>query len=171
MIKQYFSSVLLIAGILFFGNAVSAQTLSRTVVAAGTETFTTPNITISYVLGEVVGELLPDANANLFLTTGFVQPTIDVQLAGTSIPQTLIVYPNPVHGGSVKLAFNKMPDGVYTISIIDQTGRILQSQSVTYSLNSFYYVPLDISRLSGGVYYIKVVNNLNFQATVKLIKI
>jgi len=162
--------------VLFSGHIACAQYLSRSVVANQAETFTSPDLILTYVLGEPISDFLPGTtpgtNASLFLTAGFHQPDIEVQtLLSTSISSSLVLYPNPASGGTVKLAFNHVPDGIYTVNLVDAAGKILQTQSVTYSNNNFLYLTLDVSHLAGGVYFISVVSQLNFQGQVKLIKI
>ena len=161
---------------LFSGHIACAQYLSRSVVANQAETFTSPDLILTYVLGEPISDFLPGTtpgtNASLFLTAGFHQPDIEVQtLLSTSISSSLVLYPNPASGGTVKLAFNHVPDGIYTVNLVDAAGKILQTQSVTYTNNNFLYLTLDVSHLAGGVYFISVVSQLNFQGQVKLIKI
>lgn len=60
------------------------------------------------------------------------------------------------------LGFNHVPDSIYT--------RILQTQTLTYSYGDFFYLPLNVSQRKGGIYFIKVVDILNFQGQVQLIK-
>jgi hypothetical protein len=164
--------VLLVFFMLIAGHVASAQFISRDVVGSAAETFTSGNLSITSTIGEPYGELLVNAGANLFMTTGFAQPELDVQtILGAALPDALVLYPNPAAGGTVKLAFNHVPDGVYTVSVIDASGKTLSSQDVTYSLGAFAYLPIDVSRLSGGVYFIRVYNKLNYQGQVKLIKI
>ena len=162
--------------VLFSGHIACAQYLSRSVVANQAETLTSPNLILTYVLGEPISDFLPNTtpgtNAAIFLTAGFHQPDVDVQtLLSTNISSSLVLYPNPASGGTVKLAFNHVPDGIYTVNLVDASGKILQTQSVTYSNHNFLYLTLDVSHLAGGIYFISVVNQLNFQGQVKLIKI
>ncbi|MBW4889826.1 T9SS type A sorting domain-containing protein [Mucilaginibacter sp. HMF5004] len=170
--KKYILPILLLFATVLSGKIACAQSISRDVVANAAETFVQPGLTLSTTLGEPYGELLVNAGANLFFTTGFAQPDIDVQtILGLSNANSLILFPNPATGGTVKLSFNHVPDGVYTVSLIDASGKVLSSQEVNYSLGAFAYLPIDVSRLSGGVYFIRVFNRVNFQGQVKLIKI
>jgi hypothetical protein len=157
---------------LFWGHIACAQFISRDVVGNAAETFTTTNLSITSTIGEPYGELLVNANANLFMTTGFAQPDIDIQnILSNSIPDALVLFPNPTSGGTVKLSFNHMPNGVYRVAVIDASGKTLSSQDVTYSLGAFAYLPIDVSQLSGGIYFIRVYNAINFQGQVKLLKL
>lgn len=166
-IQSFFLLILII----LFGNIAYGQTVGRNAVSAAGETFINSQISISYVLGEAVADPLPNTSAGKFLTAGFSQPDIEVQeIANTDISKSIVLYPNPATGGIVKLGFNHVPDGIYTIDVIDPTGRILQTQTLTYSNGDFFYLPIDVSQLKGGVYFIKVINKLNFQGQVKLIK-
>jgi hypothetical protein len=170
-IHLFFASILFC----FIGNVTLAQTIERSVVASAAETLLGPNpanFTLSYVLGEVVGDLLPNPANSLFLTTGFVQPDDDLQvILNRDISKSILLYPNPASGNTVKLAFNNLPDGIYIIDIIDPIGRVLKTQTVTYQNNNFFYLPLDISQFKGGTYFIRVNNGVGFNGSVKLIKI
>jgi hypothetical protein len=157
---------------LFMSHIACAQFISRDVVSNAAETFTTGGLSITTTLGEPYGELLINSGANLFMTTGFAQPDIDIQnVLGTASTSSLILFPNPATGSTVKLSFNRVPDGVYTVSLIDASGKTLQSQDVNYYLGAFAYLPIDISHLSGGVYFIRVFNRTSFSGEVKLLKL
>jgi hypothetical protein len=165
-------SIFLCFTLVFSANIVYGQYISRDVVGASSGIYTTPNLSISFVIGEPVADLLiGSGGANLFFTAGFIQPDLEVQLIAANISQSIVVYPNPAAGSIVKVGFNHVPDGIYTIDVIDANGRILQTQTVNYFQNNFFYVPLNVSQLKGGIYFIKVINSLSFQGEVKLIKI
>lgn len=172
-------NILLLLAALLLGNIAFGQTLERTVVASAAETLLGPipkDFTLSYVLGEVAADIVPPAGgtntSTFFLTVGFAQPDIELQqVLNMDITKSILVYPNPTSGNTVKLAFNNQPDGVYAIDVIDPIGRVLQSQSVSYFNNNFFYLTLDISAFKGGVYFIRVINPMGFQGNVKLIKI
>jgi len=150
--------------------AVRAQAVTRTSVDAAGETLTKPGISLSYVIGEAVGDLLSNPGANKYLTTGFIQPDVEVSQMLTGSSKALAVYPNPTNGGIVKLAFNHVPDGTYIINLYDAKGKVLQSQTVVYTSQSFFYFPIDVSHYAGGTYFIQVVDPMKFQGEVKLIK-
>ena len=168
-----FSLVLFLTVSIAFSSSISrAQYLSRSVVANSAESFSNATMSMTYVLGEFIGDLLPNTAANFTLTAGFDQPDVEIQnVLNSNFSSALIIYPNPANGPTVKLAFNHVPDGVYTVNLVDAAGRILQSQTVTYANQNFLYLPIDVSRLPSGVYFISVINQLNFQGQVKLIKI
>ena len=146
------------------------QIVTRTSVDAAGETLTKPGISLSYVIGEAVGDLLSNPGANKYLTTGFIQPDVEVSQMLTSSAKALAVYPNPSNGGIVKLAFNHVPDGTYIINLYDAKGKVLQTQTVVYTSQSFFYFPIDVSHYAGGTYFIQVVDPMKFQGEVKLIK-
>jgi len=154
----------------FLGSIAYGQSISRSSVDSQGETYKTPQLTLTYVVGEVVGDVLANGTNNKYLTTGFIQPDVEISQVLAGVAKSLAVYPNPTNGGTVNLAFNHVPDGVYNINIYDAGGKILQSQQVNYSSSSFYFLPLDVSHFAGGTYFIQVVNPLKFSGEVKLIK-
>ena len=149
-----------------------AQYLSRSVVSSAGDTYKNSDISLSYVAGEAIGGLLYNTTVNphLYLTTGFEQPDLEVSQVLADSPKSLAIFPNPANGGVVKLAFNHVPDGVYTINVFDASGKILQSQTVDYKSINYYYFPIDISHYAAGIYFVQVVNPMLFHGEVKLIK-
>jgi hypothetical protein len=167
LIHRIFLAIIMLLG----GHVACAQFISRDVVSNAAETFTAGGFSLTTTLGEPYGELLVNSGANLLMTTGFAQPDIDIQnILSAAIPNALVLFPNPASGSTVKLSFNHIPDGAYTVSVIDASGKTLSSQEINYSLGAFAYLPIDISRLSAGVYFIRVYR-LNFQGQVKLIRL
>jgi len=67
-----------------------------------------------------------------------------------------IPYPNPVRG-ILWLPINPPIHAAGHIEIIDILGRVLQSAHVPVGTSS-YDLPLDVSRLSKGVYFVRVLN-------------
>lgn len=155
-----------------FSTIVCAQSISRDVNASSGETLTNGDISITFVIGEAVGDLFSSSENGKYLTAGFAQPDVELkQILENNIDKSLIVYPNPTRSGLVKLAFNNIPDATYTIEVIDALGRVLQTKTVVYSNDNFLYVELDVSTLAKGIYFIRAKSNLNYQGQVKLIKI
>jgi len=169
MIKPI-NNLLLLSFTVFAIGVAKGQSISRSSVDSQGETYKTPQITLSYVIGEAVGDVLVNGGANKYLTTGFIQPDVEVSQVLAGVAKSLAIYPNPTNSGTVKLAFNHVPDGTYNVNIYDANGKILQSQKVNYSSSDFYYLPLDISNYAGGTYFIQVVNPLKFSGEIKLIK-
>jgi len=165
----------LVLALFIFVSAISqsrAQYLTRSVVSSSGDTYKNSDITLSYVAGEAIGGLLYNTtiNPHLYLTTGFEQPDLEVSQVLADSPKSLAIYPNPANGGVVKLAFNHVPDGVYTINVFDASGKILQSQTFDYKAINYYYYPIDISHYAAGMYFVQVVNPMLFHGEVKLIK-
>lgn len=153
------------------GGSVSAQTIGRSFIGNAGETLTKGGLSITYTVGEFFGDLvLPAASNGAILTAGFTQPD-EIPLANTDITKHLIAFPNPNTTGKMKLNFNNMPNDTYTIDVIDVLGRVMQTTKVDYKDHNFYYIDMDISRLKGGIYFIRVKGDQNFHGEVKIIKI
>ena len=152
--------------------SVAAQTVPRSVIANASGTLSSQQIIISAVVGEPVTGTLSNIPENRFLTVGFAQPDEELQnILNNVSPSALIVYPNPAKGSTINLAFNHVPDGTYIVSLVDESARVLQSFTIDYSSSKALYYPIDVSRLSGGVYFISVSNDLIFKGQVKFIKL
>ena len=172
MEKQLLNALLTICFFISLECTCHAQYITRSVISSAGDTYKNSDITLSYVAGEAIGGLLYNTtiNPHLYLTTGFEQPDLEVSQVLTDSPKSLAIFPNPANGGVVKLAFNHVPDGVYTINVFDASGKILQSQTVDYKSIDYYYYPIDISHYAAGMYFVQVVNPALFHGEVKLIK-
>lgn len=169
--KKRIALLFTLSGCLYFSKHAAAQSIVRDVQAASAETLTKGDFSLTFVLGEVVGDLLTNKPESKFLTVGFLQPDIELKQLVEATNRSIVVYPNPSTTGQLKLAFNDLPDAVYTIEVIDGLGRILQKQNVTYTKDSFLYLPINISAYARGIYFVRVKNSLDFSGQVKVIKL
>lgn len=179
LIVQSFTRILcskyccvLLLGIQTIGlNAVSAQKISRDVVATAAETVKVSGISVTYVLGEAVGDLFGSFSNSRFLTAGFGQPDIEIKEVLDKNPNTrFVVYNNPTRTGLAKLAFNKVPDGNYTVQVVDVLGRTLQQITQKISNNNLVYIDINIAGYASGVYLLRIQSNVNIGGELKLIK-
>ncbi|RZJ89411.1 MAG: T9SS type A sorting domain-containing protein [Chryseobacterium sp.] len=150
--------------------SASAQLLDRNVVSNGGESSNANNITLTFTLGEFIGELLGAQPNGKILTTGFIQGDQVINNPFAVITRELAVFPNPTAGDNAKLDLRNMPDGNYIVEICDVIGRILFTKNIQYTKDYSLSLDLDISRFKGGTYYVRVHNEL-IKGTVKLIKL
>lgn len=87
-----------------------------------------------------------------------------LQLSGNAIS----VFPNPV-GYAVNIGFNAEDAGHAVISIINQTGTVVLSKTVTVTEGENIR-KLDVSSLTNGMYFIKLQNGANVQMAKMIIK-
>ena len=78
------------------------------------------------------------------------------------------VYPNPA-SNVFNLEMNSNTEGVSQIEIIDVTGRQVLNQTLGLS-EGFNTISLDISKLSRGVFIVKITDSKNQKAWVKMVK-
>jgi len=108
-------------------NRISAQSLSRTVICSSGSTVSAGNYSISYVLGEAVGDLFSNDPKLTYLTAGFAQPDLTVPETFSNndyVNANFTIFPNPAVGNTkIKLGFKSLPNGRYNIAIIDPTGK------------------------------------------------
>ena len=78
----------------------------------------------------------------------------------------ITVYPNPVKNGSVKLKFNNMPAGNYSVRIINSLGQIVISKQINYLGSSIETI--GITKLKGP-YIIEIIKPGNSKTIYKLI--
>lgn len=172
MLKQF--SIFLIT--LFYSIPAFSQSINRNVIASAAETSYGPGLQLSFVLGDVVGDVIPPPNVFQFLTFGFIQPEFELkEVADRYLSLRLIAIPNPTTDGRIKLLINELPDGPYSIDLIDGLGRRLRSGYISYSMTRQLYYDFSLLNLPAGVYYITVTSDLHFtkvryRGTVKVIK-
>lgn len=162
--------VVLIVSIFSF-NTLQAQKISRDVVCSSAETVKVQGISVTYVLGEAVGDLFGSTIDSRFLTAGFNQPDIELKEVLDKYPNTrFIVYDNPTRTGLAKLAFNKVPNGTYTVQVIDVLGRTLQQIQQKIANNNLVYVNINVAGYASGVYLLRIQSDVKVNGEVKLIK-
>lgn len=165
---------LLVVCIFAYTLNISAQSLSRSVVCATGTTVVTGSFSISYTLGEAVGELFSNNAQQTFLTAGFAQPDLSVQeiLTSNNYSNTnFTIFPNPAIGNTkVKLGFKNLPVGRYNLAIVDALGRIIQTEEFYYSPLVFAYREYNVSGFAQGVYFVKVLGEKNFKTTISFLK-
>lgn len=153
------------------GNFVFGQTLSRTVVSSAGGTATVNNVILAYNIGEPVADLLINTTARTVFTVGFIQPDNSTTTTPTAlVNQQLVIYPNPVTGGTARLDFRDIPDGSYVVDIVDAVGHVLYTRTIAYSKNNNINLDLNVSGFKGGTYYVRVRND-KASGQVKLIKL
>lgn len=159
----------------FIATALNAQSLSRTVVCSTATTVDINGYSFTYVLGETVGDLFSSKSAGTFLTSGFSQPDATIQDILASSSYTNIdfsLFPNPVPAVStIKLGFKStLPEGKYTIAVIDAAGKILQTRDVYYKAAFFGYQEFIVASYAKGVYFLRILGVNNYKAALKFEK-
>ncbi len=88
---------------------------------------------------------------------------IPTEPAATDGP--ISVFPNPVVGGRVKVIFNNVKNGDYTITLTDQAGQNLTQRQVTI-FNKVQNQDVNIDpKIARGIYYVKVNDENKKQVT------
>ncbi len=162
---------LTLAVILTIGPAAYGQMIERSFIGNQGQTVSAPNISITYNVGEFVADLFANTPNSAYLTAGFSQPDVEIQLVNTDLTKNLIAFPNPTASGKIKLSFINLPNSLYSVQVIDALGRVLQSQTADYHDHNFYYIDMDISSLKGGLYFIRVTGSSGFRGDVKIVRL
>ncbi|MBC8054605.1 MAG: T9SS type A sorting domain-containing protein [Sphingobacteriaceae bacterium] len=166
------STILLFLFFTGFAFRSTSQTIYRDANCSAGESLVNGDYSLSFIMGEVVGELYVNDAEKRYLTAGFLQPDIEIkEILDRDISASLVVFPNPTRSGLIKLAFNSIPKGTYQIEIIDALGRVLQTQTVVYNPEDLLYLNMDVSTLAKGMYFIRAKSDNNFKGQVRLIKI
>jgi len=99
------------------------------------------------------------AGGEHMLHQGFVQASVwqNMALTGEEIDLKAKTYPNPFYS-NLNISFNELVKHPIFISIHDELGRELQSDTYKASQN----ILLNLAHLSSGKYYIKIEHNKHF---------
>lgn len=129
----------------------------------------------TYILGEAVGDLFSSKSTGTFLTSGFAQPDISIQeiLSSASYANVnFTLFPNPAPAVStIKLGFKPtLPEGRYSLAIIDASGKILQTREVYYKASFFAYQEFIVASYAKGVYFMRIIGVNNYKAALKFEK-
>lgn len=78
----------------------------------------------------------------------------------SSFDNNIVVYPNPVTNGTVKVSFSDLPVGKYQVQLLDLSGRLISSQEVNLA-NKMQIADFNIPEVAKGNYLIKVISEPN----------
>jgi hypothetical protein len=155
---------------LFCCNFSVAQIIDRSVISSGGSTATAGNVMLAYNIGEPVADFFNNTNGKVSI--GFIQFDSDFNfdVNTNDISQQLILYPNPVVSGITKLDFRDIPNGSYSIDIVDAVGHVLYTQTIVYVKNNNVKLDLNVTAFKGGTYFVRVRNG-SIQGKLKLVKL
>jgi hypothetical protein len=84
-------------------------------------------------------------------------------------PQGILVYPNPVIGGQIKLGLNDMPAGLYKYRLVNTLGQEVQTGSFTYGGGTGTApVPLS-SAIANGTYQLELLDPDKTTTTISVV--
>jgi hypothetical protein len=148
----------------------NSQSISRSVIANAAETLIRPELSLTFVVGETVGDLFSNPSNNKYLTAGFPQPDVELKsLLDLNINNKITIFPNPATS-LVKIGLDNIPDATYTIDLVDMAGRVLQSNQVPFSNNNQLYITMNVAPYASGMYIIRVRSDKQYNGQAKLIK-
>ncbi len=157
----------LIPAIIVLSFAVTAfaqsPSISREVIAAGGDYFTSPVGSLSWTLGEPVVETVVNGGINIVLTQGFQQPdeldSIPIGIFTPTASNNVFVsmYPNPV-AHSIRLDVKYDDNSRIRIELIDLLGRVLNSDELDVQKNLISNYQIDVSTLASGMYIFRLTD-------------
>lgn len=151
MMKTIF---LFVAGFIASAGLLRAQSVTPEVISSAGDYFANTNGSVSWTLGEPMGETY--VSSNNFLTQGFQQPWDFGTVINGNQPVNAEVYPNPTTD-VVFLQFSNESSGLYIIEIFNPLGQLLKSTAFTATASARTSVSLH--DYSDGVYFITVRKN------------
>ena len=149
--------------LMFFSVGLSAQSISKQVIAPAGSTISNGNNQLSYTAGEVVIGAMTDEDGSFQLGNGYY-PSLDLNVLSIESPTTNLlvkVYPNPTK----ELIFITHPiSNSFKVFISDLTGKVLFQKQVGKQ------EPINIERYPTGTYLINVTTENKKTNSYKIIK-
>ena len=129
-----------------------AQSVSPDVIASAGEFYSNASGSISWTLGEPMGETY--TSANNILTQGFQQPwDFGTGITSGSVPVNADVFPNPT-ADEVHLQFGNNSNGQYVIDVYNTLGQQLSTSQ--YAATPSAQTTVSLAAYENGVYFITV---------------
>ena len=148
---------------MFFSAGLSAQSISKQVIAPSGNTISNGNNQLSYTAGEVVIGAMTDEDGSFQLGNGYY-PSLDLSVLSIESPTTNLlvkVYPNPTK----EVIFITHPSSnSFKVFISDLTGKVLLQKEVGKQ------EPINIERYPTGTYLINVTTEDKKTNSYKIIK-
>jgi hypothetical protein len=149
--------------LMLFSAGLSAQSISKQVIAPGGSTISNGNNQLSYTAGEVVVGGMTDEDGSFQLGNGYY-PSLDLSVLSIESPTTNLlvkIYPNPTK----ELIFITHPSSnSFKVFISDLTGKVLLEKEVGKQ------DPINIERYPSGTYLINVTTEDKKTNSYKIIK-
>ncbi len=149
MIKK---SILVLGAVISFCGYTQAQSVSPDVIASAGDFYSNASGSISWTLGEPMGETY--TSANNILTQGFQQPwDFGTAVAPGQTPVNADAFPNPTND-IVNIQFGDNSSGLYVIEVFNTLGQNVTAVQFTATPSSRTSVSL--YDFADGVYFITV---------------
>jgi hypothetical protein len=87
----------------------------------------------------------------------------------THIDGSVIIYPNPVTDGIIKLRFDKMEKGLYSVRLLNDIGQLMQSMQVNHTSGSNIHTLKTKQKLVSGIYNIEIEKTTGEKQVLKVI--
>ncbi len=140
----------------------SSQSISREVVAASGDFYTTQDGSLSWTLGEIMTET--DTVASHILTQGFQQSRLIPLFIAEPAFGNIKIYPNPAQSKLI-ISLEQPAENAY-LTVLTPEGRKVFSCKMMHSR----YEEIDIGHLASGLYLIQMVENKKLKAIYRFIK-
>ena len=149
--------------LMFFSVGLSAQSISKQVIAPAGSTISNGNNQLSYTAGEVVIGAMTDEDGSFQLGNGYY-PSLNLEVLRIDSPTTNLlvkVYPNPAK----EVIFIAHPSSnSFKVFISDLTGKVLLQKEVGKQ------EPINIEKYPTGTYLINVTTEDKKTNSYKIIK-
>jgi hypothetical protein len=138
-----------------FISLTAQTTISRNVVASTGGSAQVGNTLIQFTIGEVA--VLTQQSSSLLLSQGFQQPEFTISSLAVPAVENMRVFPNPATSRT-KVDFDLFTDAKVVINLVNNSGQIVHSSSVTSKAGKIEYV-IPLNGLAAGLYHVVLYVN------------
>jgi hypothetical protein len=166
MKKETFKTLVTCGFFVFLGAHAIAQSVFN---CANNEVEINSNV-FEHSIGEMVLVSTVDAGATR-LTQGFLQPIEGIIINVESIVaggMNLSVYPNPFNG-LLNLRVQGAMDGVWTVELLDTSGRLVWSAQRYFTYDTMESI--DLTDAAAGCYFLKLSSKEHIQTPFETIRV
>jgi hypothetical protein len=146
----------LILLILVSQGIVFSQQLSHQVLVPAAGIAFTGALNYSQTIGETAIEII--SGSGYVFTQGFQQPGIKYSLETAPAGNGVDVYPNPVTD-FVNVKFFGDVARKFKIDIINISGNVVNSGTISFITNYYYIQRIEVDRLKLGFYFVRIVSD------------
>jgi hypothetical protein len=71
----------------------------------------------------------------------------------------IYIFPNPITSNTIQLQMNKMPEGIYSVRLMNTAGQVLMSSTINHPVGVATHAIQPAMQLAKGVYQLEITND------------
>jgi hypothetical protein len=81
-----------------------------------------------------------------------------VKLTRVNYKPTIYIFPNPITSNTIHIQMNKVPEGIYSVRLMNTAGQVLMSSTINHPAGVATHIIKPAMRLAKGLYQIEITN-------------